>query len=307
MNVQKINKYPIRIPKTKTPITTPEHEINLHGIIISCGKRGSGKSVSVFSKLRDLKEQNLADRIYLISPTKWSNMHLAEGLIDEEDMYENMTNESVQHILQKIEQDAQDYEVFLEQEKLYKLYLQFEKKKVDIESIPEDLLVKFLDYGIMDMEQPPKWKYYNKPGIFHLVLDDCQSSNMFTPGKGNKFLNMAIRHRHVSSRPDFKVGVSLWLLVQNYSTNGGISKALRENCTQLCLFPVKQLDMVEKIASEMGGEVKTEQFMKAYEYATKDSPHSFLLVDFNPKDRKKIFRKCWDEYIMFDDENNLKT
>lgn len=307
MKTQNIQKYPIRLPTVSQPIITPSDEINLHAIVISCGKRGSGKSVSVFSKLRDLKEQNLADRIYLISPTKYSNMHLSEGLIDENDIYEEMSNNSVEAILDKIEQDTQDYERYLRQVALYELWKKLEKKKIDVESIDPDLLLEFYDLGIMEMDKTPSWKYpkaKNGIGVFHLVLDDCQSSPLFTPGKGNKFLNMAIRHRHVSSRPTFKVGVSLWILVQNYSTNGGISKALRENCTQLCIFPVKQLDMVEKIASEAGGEVKTNQFLEAYHYATKDSPHDFLLVDFNPKDRGKIFRKKWDEYIVFDKEDN---
>lgn len=300
IKTEKIKKYEIRIPQTKQPITTPKDELNLHSIVISVGKRGSGKSVSVFSKLRDLKEQNLADRVYLISPTKHSNYHLAQGLVADEDMYEDMTNASVEDILRKVEDDVLEYEQYLEDFELHKMWMKISKnKKLDVDDIDPELLIKLMDRNIFDMKEPPKWKYHNKPGIFHLIMDDCQSSGLFDPGKGNKFLNMAIRHRHVSSRPQFKVGISLWLLVQNYCTNGGLPRALRENCTQLCLFPVKQKEMIEKVADEMGGEVEKEKFMQAYEYATKDDPHSFLLVDFNPKDKNKIFRKRFNEYIMF--------
>ena len=56
--------------------------------------------------------------------------------------------------------------------------------------------------------------------------------------------------------------------------------------------------MIEKIASECG-EVDKEKFMAAYDYATAED-HSFLLIDFNPKDKKKIFRRNFSEYILFD-------
>lgn len=299
METKKLNKYPIIVPKLKQPIITPKDEINLHGIIISVGKRGSGKSVSVFSKIRHLKDQKLADRVYLISPTKHSNYHLAEGLVADEDMYEEMSNESVDDILYKIEQDAQEYEDFLEDTKLYKLWKKLSKsKRFNIDDIDPELLLKLEERSILDMESAPVWKYHNHPGIFHLVLDDCQSSALFRPGKNNRFLNMLIRHRHVSSRPHFKVGLSLWILCQNYCSQGGLPRSVRENCTHLALFPIKQRDMVEQIANEMGGEICSESFKQAYDYATKDDPHSFLLVDFNPKDKTKTFRKNWDEYIM---------
>ena len=300
MQTIKTSKYPIRLPKTKNPITTPQDEINLHSIVISVGKRGSGKSVSVFSKLRDLKEQGLADKVYLISPTKHSNYHLVKGIVADEDMYEEMDNGSVDAILVKIEADAQEYEKYLEDCELFKLWKKLSTNhKVRIEDIDPELLIKLEERGIFDMENAPKWKYKNEPGIFHLVLDDCQSSALFRPGKNNKFLNMLIRHRHVSSRPHFKVGVSLWILCQNYCCQGGLPKAVRENCTQLCLFPVKQRDIIEKVAHEMGGEVEKEKFLQAYDYSTQNDPHSFLMVDFNPKDKNKIFRKKWDEYITF--------
>ena len=302
MHTEKINKYSIRVPTTKNPIETPKDEFKLHTICISVGKRGSGKSISIYSRLRDLKEQNLADRIYLISPTKYSNLHLTNGLdIKDEDMYEDISVESVNDVLRKVEEDALEYEEYLRQSELYKLWLKLQKKNVDIQDIDPELLLELDKYGVLDMEEPPKWKYHNKPGIYHLIMDDCQSGGVF---QTKPFMNMCLRHRHISSRPHFKVGLSLWILVQNYSAQGGIPKALRENTCQLCIFPVKQRDMIEKMADEMGGEVEKEKFMQAYDYSTKDDPHSFLTIDFNPKDRKKIFRKRWNEYIKFDDAAN---
>jgi len=302
MKVEKINKYNIRVPNVKNPIDTPVDEIKLHTICISVGRRGSGKSVSVFSKVKDLKEQGLCDRCYLISPTKYSNMHLAEGLIDEDDMYEDISLESLNDILRKVEEDAQDYEDYLKKKELYKLWKKLEKQNVDINDIDPFLLLELDRYGIFDLLEEPQPKYpksKNGVGCFSIIFDDCQAGGMF---QTKTFMNMALRHRHVSSRPHFKVGVSLWLLVQSYSSHGGLTKALRENCCVLCVFPVKQRDMIEKMAEEMGGEVSKEEFLEAYDYATHNDPHSFLMVDFNPKDKKKIFRKNWNEYIIMGDQ-----
>lgn len=301
MITEKIDKYEVRVPKQKQPIVTPKDEINLHAIVCTVGKRNSGKSYSVFSKLRDLKEQGLAHRIYLISPTKLSNMHLTQGLIDEDDMYEEMTNASVEAILEKVEQDVREYEDYLSDVELYKLWKKLERKNVAIDDIDPELLIKLDERGIIDMEHPPVWKYgkpVNGVGVFHMVCDDCQSSPLFVPSTRNKFLNFIIRHRHTSSRPNLKVGISVWMMLQNYSCQaGGVPKAIRENCTQLCIFKIQQRDMVEKIASECG-EIDKDKFMQAYDHATAE-PHNFLMIDFNPKDKNKIFRRNWNEYLLF--------
>lgn len=302
MKTEVIGKYPIRVPTVKNPIKTPKDEINLHALVGFFGMRGSGKSVSCFSKVRDLKEQGYADRVFLISPTRWSNYELARGLVDDGDQYESMTCASVDDILAKIEQETQEYEEYLENLELYKLWHKLERRRVPIESIDPDLLLKFDERGIMYMEEPPRWKYPNAKngiGIYHLVVDDAMGSPLFTPSTKNTFLNMLTRHRHVSSRPNLKVGLSVWLLMQAFTAQaGGIPRAIRANLTHICIFPVKQQSALENIADEVG-ECDREQFLKAYKVATSE-PHSFLLIDFNPKDKNRVFRKRWDEYIMFD-------
>lgn len=300
MRTKEINKYQVRVPKVKSQIDTPPDEIKLHTIAISCGKRNSGKSLSVFSRLRDLKDQGLADRVYLISPTKYSNYHLAEHLVADEDMYEDISIASLNSILDKIEQDAQEYEDYLHTRELYKLWKRMEKKNIEIDDIDPELLLELDNFNVIGMEEPPTWKYpkaKNGIGVFHIIFDDAQAGGLF---QTKPFINMALRHRHISSRSYFKVGVSLWLLVQNYIAAGGIPRSLRENCCILCLFPVKQLDMIESIAQEMGGEVKKDEFLQAYKFATKDSDHDFLMVDFNAKSPAKRFRKNWSTYIIFD-------
>ena len=109
MRTEKLNKYPIIVPKKKAFIKTPEEEIGLHCCAVVAGARGSGKSVAVSSKLHHLKAEGLADRILLISPTAVSNSEMWKGLIDDDDIFTNMDNSSVAKVIEIVEQEASEW------------------------------------------------------------------------------------------------------------------------------------------------------------------------------------------------------
>lgn len=296
MKTEKLNKFPIIVPKKKTFIKTPEGEVCLHGCIVVCGARGSGKSVAVSSKLHHLKSEGLADRIFLISPTAVSNNEMWAGLINEEDIYTDMNNESVEKVIQQVELEAKEWAEYEKQLELWKLWKKLLKSKKPIDEIQPELLIAFMENGILDMEElgtEPKSKYGHKP-VLHLVLDDCQSSQLFIPSTKNKLLNATIRHRHIGNG----LGISMWFLVQSYSTNSGLPKAIRDNSTILVLFPMKNANNVMKIIEEIGGNIDEETFNKVYDYATKDNLHDFLVIEFSPSKKKYMFRRNWDEAII---------
>jgi len=62
----------------------------------------------------------------------------------------------------------------------------------------------------------------------------------------------------------------------------GVSRAIRENLTELILFKNKQDGVMEAIMKELGGAVDPEQFQQAYDYALQDK-HDSLCISFNPK------------------------
>src|SRR5574343_1159976 len=103
MKTEKLNKYPIIVPRKKAFIPTPDGEIGLHCCAVICGARGSGKSVAVSSKLHHLKKEGLADRVFLISPTAVSNSEMWNGLIDDDDIYTAMDNSSVEKVIEAVE------------------------------------------------------------------------------------------------------------------------------------------------------------------------------------------------------------
>jgi hypothetical protein len=83
-----------------------------------------------------------------------------------------------------------------------------------------------------EFDEEPKSKYGHKP-VLHLVLDDCQSSKLFIPSSTNKLLNATIRHRHLGDG----LGLSMWFLVQKYSTSGGLSPCGERQRHITCPFP----------------------------------------------------------------------
>jgi hypothetical protein len=304
MKTEKLNKFPIIIPKKKAFIATPPGEIGLHCCAVVCGARGSGKTVAVSSKLHHLKSEGLADRVFLISPTKISNAELWKGLIEEDDMYDEMTNASVATIIEQVELEAKEWFEYEAQLELWKLWKRLLRSKKPIDEIEPELLIKFMEHGILDMAElgtAPESKYGHRP-VLHLVLDDCQSSALFVPSTKNILMNATIRHRHIGEG----LGISLWFLVQSYSTTSGTPKSLRDNSTILVLFPMKNKNNISKIIEEVGGNISEDDFNQVYEYATKDSPHDFLVIEFAPKDPKFQFRKNWNTVLIPDAINAEK-
>ena len=300
MKTYRLGDFPIKVPKKRAFIKVPDGEIGLHCCAVVCGARGSGKTVAVRSKLHHLKAEGLADRVFLISPTAVSNSEMWAGLVEEEDIFSEMTNESVIKIIDIVEAEAKEWKEYEEKLRLYKLWKKLLKKQTPINEIDPELLLEFFEAGIYDldeMEEEPKSKYGHKP-VLHLVLDDCQSSKLFVPSTHNKLLNATIRHRHLGDG----LGLSMWFLVQSYSTNSGLPKAIRDNSTLLILFPMKNGNNVMKVIEEIGGNIDEETFSKVYEYAIKDGDHDFLVIEFTPSKKKFTFRKNWDTALIPDAE-----
>jgi hypothetical protein len=61
---------------------------------------------------------------------------------------------------------------------------------------------------------------------------------------------------------------------------------------------MKNSEKVMKVIDEIGGNIDEETFTKACHYATKDDPHDFLVIEFNPSNKKHIFRKNWQTAII---------
>lgn len=297
MKTEQLGKiYKIKVPPKKAfDVNTPEAEIPMHTLCALVGARTSGKTLAVMNKIYQLQQEKCCDRVFFISPTVPSNRPILNMIkINEEDIYDEPNNDALKDVLDKVNDEANEWEEYQEKmkkyERLKKFMLRKDKSLIDVS--------KYWDVlgGSQDILEKPESKYGHKP-VLVLVIDDCQGTPLFSTSSKSAFVNFLLRNRHCGRG----LGLSCFLLVQSYlAQTGAIPRCVRENLTLLCLFKTKDQRSMEKIAGELGNVIDPEIFMRAYNEAMKED-YGFLVVDTAPKLPKYRFRSKWDKLIIIDE------
>ena len=276
----------------------------VHQQILVNGARGMGKTIAAVNLMKKLEY----DRIFLVSPTARSNHSILSMLdIDQDDIYDDPDDpDIIDNIKAEIEQEAEAYDLYHEQMVKYKEFLKY--KKTYPFKIPDELLIEFYDPVNKSFIEPQHWLNGRRCRMA-ILFDDIVGSRLFSKGV-RKVNGLAILHRHVGpvkAEGGGALGVSTFYLSQTYTIQtGGITKAIRNNITSLILFKTKSEKEYKQIEEEIAGEVGPETFKKVYDYAVNE-PHSFLFVDLHPKEHHPSkFRKRFDEFIIVDDNNDIK-
>lgn len=277
-------------------------------LMMVCGVRNSGKSYTASKIIRDSNDENLYDVIYMVTPTYQSNKAQFQDLgIEEENVY-YPTKDSIDKVIERVETDRDDWEAYQAEMAIYEKWIKVKKSRKDAHRISDQDIEEFIASGYVTEEgdvveiAKPEWKYdtIRKPQSL-LLLDDIIGSTALNQSSG--LTKLAIMNRHVAplnGDEGGSLGLSVILLTQTYKTTNGISRAIRENCTELILFKQKGEKVLEGIISEMGGAIDPEQFTQAYNYALQDK-HDNLCISFNPKCPTMRYRKNLNEFIIFDD------
>ena len=220
-------------------------------------------NVYLFCKSADLdpKYQLLADEnahYKLTVYTDWSNAALQEIVDDQRDCIEQF----------------KDY-----QDKL-KVWRRYESVHDVKQLTPEELIaLEEMCYC------PPTCEYKQMPQAL-VVLDDMAYSPAFA--LHNKvFSNWMVLHRHYLT--------SAIISLQMFKSN--LSRSLRNNLSNICLWSQKSLQLQREIADEFSNLVTPDQFIRMWQYATRDSLHDFFNVDMYARDRARMFRKNLNEAL----------
>ena len=292
VRVTKIRDFDVTPPrKSAFQIETPPDVPRQHSLTIFSARRGGGKSVACTTYVKKLLDVGAMQRVIIITPTWASNKDIFAPLnIKEEDVIEP-SKTALATVVSRVEQEKKEHEEYLAKKRKYKEFQKAMRSATCIEAIPMSLMVEALDAGFF--EGPPKWKHADDthPTFCMLIIDDCLSlPMMMNPSSG--LVNTCIKHRHVADG----LGLSIAMLVQTYCAVGGLPRPIRENCTLLCLFKLKDQNQLKKIHEEIGSDVDLDRFDKLFEYATSKS-YGFLAIDFNPKSSDQTFRCCFNEYL----------
>jgi type I site-specific restriction endonuclease len=292
MSVQakKINSFinaPISV-KTRKVRETPPDLPPYHYVINFCGARGSGKTHSAVNWAKKLQDSGSLDRIFVMSPTYYSNPIFSVLNILPEDVYGqdiSMAMDELEDIISAVEEEGESYRKELQQKRVFEKF----EKIDDINKLDDDEIFTLMD---LNFEKPiPKYGHY-KPRAMLLIIDDMSHSPILSNAKSNKMINLLLRNRHIGG-----VGIGLNIFILTQSLKNGLPKVARGNLSQIVLYKSYNEDAIKDFYDEMiGHKMSYDKFKKLYEFAT-EQPHDFLLVDFNRKKGHPFFRKNFDTEI----------
>lgn len=289
-----LNLKNITIPELKDnepPYATrpiPKKSIPLHHLAGVIGGTGSGKTSALLKMLLWYDKTNTFDRLVIFSPTlsrEPKGRAFLEGKHNFEITYYPEYNDTI------MMEERQNFLADIKEWEKFQLYKQaFEKfkraKSVDELTLDELVLLEECDF------HPPKWKYKKELyPTFALVLDDhVGKKGVFSANCRSKLVEVCVEHRHLS--------LSVYLVSQVFQNF--IPRQLRGGCINLwILFSTKSEKHMEDIADSVANKISPEQFIQAWKWATKDSPHDFLFVDYKCSDVNFMLRKNFNQVIQF--------
>lgn len=269
------------IPKKGIPLC------HLAGVV---GGTGSGKTTSLLQFLMWYDKAGTFDRLIIFSPTlsredKGKTFMKAKHHF-EITYYPEYTDAIMMEERDKMLADIEDWHKFEEMKKVWAKFCR--AGSIDDMDMDELVLLEEMDF------RKPKWKYPKEfYPTFALVLDDhVGKKGVFNANCRSKLVEVCVEHRHLS--------LSVYLLSQVFQNF--IPKQLRGGCINLwILFSTKSEKHMEDIAESVVSKIEPEKFIQAWKYATKDSPHDFLLVDYKCNDVNYMLRKGFDKIIQFTD------
>ena len=283
-------------------IETKEEQIKLHTITLCVGKRGSGKSFFISNLLGWLK----FDKVILISPTAESNFSQFKHLnIEPNEIFDPDDPDVIAKVIAIGNQERDDLIEYRQKKQMLK-----ELRKIygNTPSKLEENFYLFQEYidPITHKWKEPEHKYGGRRPVIGCFVDDAQSTAIF---RNRKFINLALKHRHLFSMPgdESSLGLSLFIAVQSYTSQGGsLPRAIRNNATHVALWRTKNMKELTLISEEMAGEVSPERFIEVYNFIMKDpSPHSMMFIDLHKKpSHPSMFRKNYTEFVVLDDDED---
>ena len=291
------------IQGSSIPIDTPQHLPNLHGCFVFTGRRNIGKSTACVSLFKMYKDAGCLQRLLVVSPSFNSNLKLMKKLdVNPEDVFDNPDEPGlIGRIINIIEMEKEE---FLRYQHLKENYERI-MKQIKVGLMPKDeYLMELYDYSSNEFRMPePKYECYKRgrPPVIALFCDDCMATKFMTD---RSLTNLVIKHRHLGQLPTGgAVGLTLAFTIQSYKATSGLPKPIRNNASGIAIFRTRDKSEFKAIQESFGSEVDEDVFAELYEYATGDSPNSFLFIDINKlKPGQSMFRKCYDEYLFVDEK-----
>jgi hypothetical protein len=270
--------------KMKTPKGLPQGFFSL----LAVGSSGSGKTNAVINLIEKLKPYY---NVYiLISPTgcidiergkrgekKYNKLKIK---FDEE--YQEYHHGLIGQIMSRQKKRLIDYEDWLKYKKIYDKAIEHLTKNDN----QEDAIYTFKDvefimkFNFCTPNDKTEFKQQIPPTAM-LIIDDMGSTPIYSNGSSlGELINLQMKNRHYK--------MSVFNLLQAYKL---CPRSIRLNSRVMMLFPCKSKKMILEFADTCNGQYTPEEFLKLYDYATRNKPYDFLYIDCNEGFRKNFNKK----------------
>lgn len=293
MRTQKVKGLDIVPPKHHSgEIETPPHMPRAHMVNVTIGKRNSGKTTAMVNMI----EQMGYDYAIVVSPTMKSNRELMKRLNVKYTFEDPDCPKVVDKIKEIIEKEAKDLDRYREELRRYEKMM----KAINNPNghLNDDDLIMF--FGDNKDFMKPTHEYNGRPPKVIALFDDALGSMLYS--KPRKLNALSTYSRHCGQLADGgAVGISLAFLLQSFKCQvGGLSKVIRNQCTNLIVFKTKDSSELKDIYESVAGEIDELTFYDVYNSAIGNGDdYPFLFIDLHKKlSQPSMFRKKFSEYII---------
>ncbi len=284
----KLTNNDLKVVQAK-PRKHPENLPKLHFLAYFVASRGSGKTTAIVNFILKYAKSKSFDHIVIFSPTSNNEpkyKYLAENCkFGEIELHTEFTHEKFAELRYKIDRRIEEYKKYERDLMMWKNFRHYKGKWDDYS---DDDLLRLHD---LNYEKPSTDYKHGMPT--HLILFDDNQDNPVLFGRGKQAAainNFSILHRH-------KCCSIIWSC-QNFSAQYGVPKSIRNNISLMCLWRNKSPIYKKEIAQQCSGTVEPDELLDYWDYATKDSRHDFLYIDYEEKPPNNI-RKNFNKVLSY--------
>jgi len=276
----KFKNVPIKLPDIngKPQFQLPQHPhlVKQPFTQIACGVRGAGKTYSVLQQLAMMKEANMFEKYYIISPTMESDVKqkkFYDGIKADKKYKFQYYEEFNEDVFEEIKEDLNyDIKKFKEYEKIRKILEKL--KKMGADKMTDDelfLLLPYLD-GLEDISQIEELfediHKLGRPPCSIIVLDDCFGVKLLQKNVGNPFINWYVRHRHY------------WVsVITNCQSLSYLPRSIRMNTIYWVIFPIRDKKQLDVLYTETASCWKNVSQFEDTMSLVASQEHQFLYLD----------------------------
>jgi hypothetical protein len=292
-NIKDINIEKINIKKKNVPQSTNKSLPLLFNTSLYIGSKGTGKSYKLCELLRLYEQSKIKDddgieyhmRTILICPTAASGANeiykTVKSIDFDNDVHLEYSDELLLSILDDIKQKDDEFNEYINYKKIFNKF----KKNKNIKKLNDDELVILEEYEYSEPEE-----IFNniKPKVNFLIFDDLIGSGAFSKKAKSLISNLTIKHRHLKT--------NLIFTTQSFKA---IPTVIRTNIDIYAIFKSSSYDQIlNKIYDDISGFIKKDDFIEAYEWATKEKNDALIIINNSMSSSgTKLFRN-WDKELL---------